>query len=117
MPCSGSRAQLTLLLRAKIADDSICFLFNKQSYKQSVCVCAGWGQVVEGQGEIFFFFVVTGKARGDTPLFGLYGYVPLNRVWFSGSWVLQGVFLDRKPWTGGVNFGGVQSMFVIREFF
>ena len=50
-----------------------------------VCVCAGWGQVVEGQGEIFFFFVVIGKARGDTPLFGLYGYVPLNRVWFSGS--------------------------------
>ena len=44
-----------------------------------------------------------------TPLFGLYGYVPLNRVWFSRSWVLnrvynftierleQGVFLDWKP--------------------
>ena len=24
------------------------------------------------------------RQRG-TPLFGLYGYVPLNRVWFSGS--------------------------------
>ena len=44
-----------------------------------------------------------------TPLFGLYGYVPLNRVWFSRSWVLNrvynftierlelGVFLDWKP--------------------
>ena len=46
---------------------------------------------------------------GGTPLFGVYGYVQLNRVWFSGSWVLnrvynftierleQGVFLDSKP--------------------
>ena len=44
-----------------------------------------------------------------TPLFGQYGYVPLNRVWFSWSWVLnrvynfiierleQGVFLVPKP--------------------
>ena len=44
-----------------------------------------------------------------TPLFGLYGYVPLNRVWFSRFWVLNrvynfiierlelGVFLDWKP--------------------
>ena len=45
-------------------------------------------------------------------LFALNGYVPLNTVWFSGSWVLnrvydftdkrleQNVNLDRKPWTG-----------------
>ena len=26
-----------------------------------------------------------GGGGGDTPLFGLYGYVPLIRVWFSGS--------------------------------
>ena len=44
-----------------------------------------------------------------TPLFGLNGYVPLNRVWFPGSSVLnwvykftfyhlkQGVILDWKP--------------------
>ena len=85
MPCSGSRAQLTLLLRAKIADDSSCFLFNKQSYKQSVCVCRLGAGGRRAGGIFFFFFVVIGKARGDTPLFGLYGYVPLNRVWFSGS--------------------------------
>ena len=54
MPCSGSRAQLTLLLRAKIPDDSSCFLFNKQSYKQSVCVCR-LGAGGRGQGEINFF--------------------------------------------------------------
>ena len=47
-----------------------------------------------------------GGGGGGTPLFGLYGYVPLNRVWFSESWVVnmvynftikyleQGVFLD-----------------------
>ena len=29
---------------------------------------------------------------GGTPLFCLYGYVPLNRVWFSGSWVLNRVY-------------------------
>ena len=29
----------------------------------------------------------------------------------------QGAFLDRKPRTGGVNFGGVRSMFVINKFF
>ena len=46
---------------------------------------------------------------GGTPLFGLYGYVPLNRVRFSRFWVLNrvynftierlelGVFLDWKP--------------------
>ena len=42
---------------------------------------------------------------GGTPLLGLCGYVPLNRVWFSRSWVYdftikrleQGVFLDWKP--------------------
>ena len=50
-----------------------------------------------------------GGGGGGTPLFGLYGYVPLIRVWFSGSWVLKwvsnltikrlekGVFLDWKP--------------------
>ena len=47
---------------------------------------------------------VGGGERG-TPLFGLCGHVPLNRVWFSRSWVYdftikrleQGVFLDWKP--------------------
>ena len=42
---------------------------------------------------------------GGTPLLGLCGYVPLNSVWFSRSWVYdftikrleQGVFLDWKP--------------------
>ena len=29
---------------------------------------------------------------GDTPLFGVNGYVQLNRVWFSGSCVLNGVY-------------------------
>ena len=45
------------------------------------------------------------RGSGGTPLFGLCGYVPLNRVWFSRSWVYdftikrleQGVFLDWKP--------------------
>ena len=49
------------------------------------------------------------RGGGGTTLFGLYGYVPLNRVWFSTSWVLnrvynftikrleQDVFLDWKP--------------------
>ena len=32
------------------------------------------------------------SARGDTPLFGLKGYVPLIRVWFSGSYVLKSVY-------------------------
>ena len=39
-----------------------------------------------------------------TPIFGLYGYVPLNRVWFLRTWVLNrvyisllSVFLDWKP--------------------
>lgn len=30
--------------------------------------------------------------EGSTPLFGLDGYVPLSRVWFSGSWLLNRVF-------------------------
>lgn len=30
--------------------------------------------------------------RGSTSLFGLDGYVPLSRVWFSGSWRLNRVF-------------------------
>ena len=46
---------------------------------------------------------------GGTPLFGLHGYVPLNRLWFSRFWVLNrvynfiierlelGVFLEWKP--------------------
>ena len=42
---------------------------------------------------------------GGTPLLGLCGYVPLNSVWFSRSWVYdftikrleQGVFLNWKP--------------------
>ena len=55
MPCSGSRAQLTLLLRAKIADDSSCFLFNKQSYKQSVCVCRLGAGGRRAGGNFFFF--------------------------------------------------------------
>ena len=31
-----------------------------------------------------------GGGGGGTPLFGSKGYVPLNRVWFSGSQVLTG---------------------------
>ena len=53
-----------------------------------------------------------GRPGGGTPLFCLNGSVLPNRVWFSGFYVLnrvynfaikrlkQGVFLDRKPWTG-----------------
>ena len=47
---------------------------------------------------------------GGTPLFGLYGYVPLNRVWFSRSWVLNRVYnftikrLERVSfWTGSLS--------------
>ena len=58
-----------------------------QSYKQSVCVCvqAGGRWQAAGDRGKQTFFIVVGKALADTPLFGLYGYVPLNRVWFSGS--------------------------------
>ena len=32
------------------------------------------------------------EARGGTPLLGLYGDVPLDRVWFFGLVVLNGVY-------------------------
>ena len=35
---------------------------------------------------------LVGKARGGTPLFGLYGDVPLDRVWFFGLAVLNRVY-------------------------
>ena len=52
-----------------------------------------------------FIFSPGGGGKRGTPLFGLCGHVPLNRVWFSRSWVYdftikrleQGVFLDWKP--------------------
>ena len=52
-----------------------------------------------------FIFSPGGGGERGTPLFGLCGHVPLNRVWFSRSWVYdftikrleQGVFLDWKP--------------------
>ena len=65
-----SRAQLTLLLRANIPDESSCFLFNRQSYKQ--IVYAGWGQVVEGRGKQTFFIVMR-KARGALPYLAYMG--------------------------------------------
>ena len=37
-------------------------------------------------------WMLDGGVRGSTPLFGLDGYVPLSRVWFSGSWLLNRVF-------------------------
>ena len=43
------------------------------------------------------------ETRGGegTPLFGLYGEVPLNRVWFFGLAVLQGIQFDLPlPYTG-----------------
>ena len=47
---------------------------------------------------------------GGTPLFGLYGYLPLNRVWLSRSWVLKRVYnFIIKPieqglfWTGSLS--------------
>ena len=55
---------------------------------------------------------ITPPPPGGTPFFGLCGCVPLNRVWFSRSWVLnrvynftierleQGLFLDWKPFKG-----------------
>ena len=60
-----------------------------------------------------------------TLLFGPYGYVPLNRVWFSRSWVLhrvynftikrleQGVVLDWKPFKECQE----QSTFAVPIFF
>ena len=44
--------------------------------------------------------------EGGTPLFGPCGYVPLNRVWFSRSWVLISLLsvLNRVSfWTGSLS--------------
>ena len=46
-------------------------------------------------GEFYFMAVCTGPAApraGGTPLFGLYGDVPLDRVWFFGLAVLNRVY-------------------------
>ena len=52
-------------------------------------MCAGWGEVAGGRGQGAggnkLFSLLWVKRGGGTPLFGLYGYVPLNRVWFSAS--------------------------------
>ena len=66
-----------------------------------------------------------GWGGGGSLLFGPYGYVPLNRVWFSRSWVLhrvynftikrleQGVVLDWKPFKECQE----QSTFAVPIFF
>ena len=38
------------------------------------------------------FTLMVSPGGGGTPLFGLCGYVLLNRVWFSRSWVLNRVY-------------------------
>ena len=58
-----------------------------------------------------------GGGGGVTPLFGIYGYVPLNRVGFSESWVLNIISLlnvlnrvsfETRSLKKGVSFGGVR---------
>ena len=67
------------------------------------------------------------QARGGLPYLAYTGFVSPNRVWFSGSWVLnwvynltierleQGVFLDLSL-KKGVNFGSVRSSCVTKFF-
>ena len=66
---------------------------------------------------------------GGTPLFGLYGYVPLNRVRFSRFWVLNwvynftierlelGVFLDWKPFKECEDLGWAVCICNTNNFF
>ena len=41
-----------------------------------------------------------GRGRGITPLFALSGYVPLNRVWFSGPWGSNRALNSLLFWAG-----------------
>ena len=62
------------------------FLFSRIQKKVRI-----WSlQVVERW--VGFNFSWSGWGGGGTPLFGLYGYVLLNRVWFSRSWLLNRVY-------------------------
>ena len=52
------------------------------------------------------------KSQGSTALYGLYGYVPPNRVWFPGSCVLNSVWFHQFSvvnrvsfWTGSLEQG------------
>ena len=46
-------------------------------------------------GKWYIFIWGARGGRGKGGLIGLKGYVPRNRVWFSGSWVLNLVFIER----------------------
>ena len=45
----------------------------------------------------------------DSPLFGVNGYVPLNRVWFSRSCVLNRVYFNISRLEQGV-FAGLEAL-------
>ena len=53
------------------------------------------------------FYLCCNHGGGDTSLFGLNGYEPLNRVWFLGFPVLNRVYnFTIQSLQHGVNFGG-----------
>ena len=47
---------------------------------------------IEFRATVQYFPVVPSRGGGGTPSFGLYGDVPLDRVWFFGSAVLNRVY-------------------------
>ena len=77
-------------------------------------MCAGWGQVVESRGKQTFFVVI---GKGHSLIWPIWVCAAEQGMVFRLLSPKQGGFLDWKPRTGGVNFGGVRSMFVINKFF